>query len=101
MPEEIDIKLGNEIEEKFPKGTTAADVLSSAGQLNDAIAARFEGRLVDLVCPLESSGTLLPVGPKDPEALEILRHSTSHIMAEAVSDVIIPVIKAEQPFLKL
>jgi len=65
-------------------GTTAAEVLSSFNGLGNALAARFNGEIVDLSRPLDTDGALSPVRPDSPEALEILRHSASHIMAEAV-----------------
>lgn len=49
-----------------------------------AVAARVDGRIVDLSTPLPADAQPTPVMPDSPEALEILRHSTAHIMAEAV-----------------
>jgi len=48
------------------------------------VAARVDGRVVDLSSPAPAEGQVEPVLPGDPEALDILRHSTAHIMAEAV-----------------
>ncbi|MEW5724295.1 MAG: threonine--tRNA ligase, partial [Thermodesulfobacteriota bacterium] len=64
-----------------PKGTAAVELLPRKSQ---AVAARLGGELIDLGTPLETGGELTPITPEAPEALEILRHSTSHIMAEAV-----------------
>lgn len=52
-----------------------------------AIAARWQGRLLDLAAQLPADAAPEPVMPSDPEALEILRHSTSHIMAQAVQEL--------------
>jgi threonyl-tRNA synthetase len=49
-----------------------------------ALAARIEGRLVDLSAPVDPAAPIEAVSPADPEALDLLRHSTAHIMAEAV-----------------
>ena len=69
----------------FPSGITPGEVFAeNGGAGRNAIAARLDGRLLDLDRPLTSGGALSPVRPEDPEALDILRHSTSHIMAEAV-----------------
>ena len=76
-------KPGGESKE-FPKGVSASQVLADNGGPKNAIAARFDGGLIDLDRPLDHDGILAPITPNDPEALEILRHSTSHIMAEAV-----------------
>ena len=69
----------------FAPGITPGEVFAENGKLGrNAIAARLDDRLLDLDRPITSSGALSPVNPDDPEALDILRHSTSHIMAEAV-----------------
>ncbi len=49
-----------------------------------ALAARVDGRLVDLSRLVEPEAPVSAVTPADPEALKLLRHSTAHIMAEAV-----------------
>jgi threonyl-tRNA synthetase len=49
-----------------------------------AVAAKVAGRLVDLSAPAPEGQAVQPVLPGSPEALDILRHSTAHIMAEAV-----------------
>jgi threonyl-tRNA synthetase len=84
--DEVKIKAGSESERLFPKGVSAGDALAGLfnGTAKQALAARFDGRLIDMTAPLETDGDISPVLPDDPEALEILRHSTSHIMAEAV-----------------
>lgn len=52
-----------------------------------AIAARNNGQLLDLSAPVDPQAELTPVLPGDPEALEVLRHSAAHIMAEAVKEL--------------
>ncbi len=52
-----------------------------------AVAARLDGSLVDLSFPVQPGQQVSPVGPDDPQALEVLRHSTAHIMAEAVKEL--------------
>ncbi len=51
------------------------------------MAARLNGELIDLTRPLSSGGELVPVGENTPEGLDILRHSTSHLMAQAVKEL--------------
>ena len=65
---------------------TAAEILSQADPkaARKALAARLDGRLVDLCALVDDNAALTPVLPGDPEALDLLRHSTAHIMAEAV-----------------
>lgn len=65
-------------------GESAGAVLDRAGGRGDAVGARFDGALIDLSRPLERGGKLEPVSPKSPEGLEILRHSTAHLLAQAV-----------------
>ncbi|HEX9811400.1 MAG TPA: threonine--tRNA ligase, partial [Burkholderiales bacterium] len=52
-----------------------------------AVAARVDGRLVDLSFVLRSDAALEPVGPESEEGLEVLRHSTAHLLAHAVQDL--------------
>ncbi|MBW2090775.1 MAG: threonine--tRNA ligase [Deltaproteobacteria bacterium] len=82
--QEIKLKLENAEEITVPKGTRAEEVLAAKQAGREAVAARFDGQLVDLSAPLQHDGELSPVKQAEPEALEILRHSTSHIMAQAV-----------------
>ena len=46
--------------------------------------AKFNGQLVDLTKPLETDGSIEIVTPGSEEALEVLRHSTAHLMAHAI-----------------
>ncbi|RMG46201.1 MAG: threonine--tRNA ligase [Acidobacteria bacterium] len=72
-----------------PAGTTPAAIAADhdlPGR-DRALAARIDGELVDLDRPLLRSGHLSLVMPEDPDALEILRHSTSHVMAQAVKEL--------------
>ncbi|MDP6107426.1 MAG: threonine--tRNA ligase [Candidatus Brocadiia bacterium] len=71
---------------KRSAGVTAADVAASIGPAlaRDAVAARVDGVLMDLNVPLEHGARLEIVTVTTPKGLEILRHSTSHIMACAV-----------------
>ncbi|MDR1041560.1 MAG: threonine--tRNA ligase [Deltaproteobacteria bacterium] len=48
------------------------------------VAARLAGKLADLSVPVPQDGPVAPVTRDDPEALALLRHSTAHLMAEAV-----------------
>jgi len=57
------------------------------GGKNEIIAARFSGTLWDLQTPLEKSGDLEWVKLDSADGTEILRHSTSHVMAQAVKSL--------------
>jgi threonyl-tRNA synthetase len=51
------------------------------------VARTTEGDLIDLTTLVESNSALTPVLPGEPEALDVLRHSTAHVMAEAVQEL--------------
>jgi threonyl-tRNA synthetase len=53
----------------------------------DAIAARLAGRLVDLSAPVVDDADVEPILPGDPDGLHVLRHSTAHVLAQAVCDL--------------
>jgi len=70
-------------------GTTPYDIALSIGEglARQSVAARFNDKLVDLTAPLEKSGMLALITQNAPEALEIIRHSCAHLMAQAVKDL--------------
>jgi threonyl-tRNA synthetase len=78
-------------EEKTFEGerVPVAGVIDSLGGSwrEKAVAAIFDGRVVDLQNEIEGSGGFRVIGEEDPESLEVLRHSTSHILAWAVLDL--------------
>src|SRR5688500_5106680 len=69
-----------------PSGTLAREVVASIGPrlLSAAIAVEVDGEVQDLVTPLRRSGTFKVLTAKDPRALDVLRHSSAHILATAV-----------------
>ena len=87
--EEIHIQFPDKASLTFPKGIPAGEALKVWGQgpLNGMVAARFEGELIDLPAKLMRDGELRPLSEKEPEALEILRHSSAHLMAQAVKEL--------------
>jgi threonyl-tRNA synthetase len=72
----------------MPERKTAREILSAAngaGLDKDVIAVRFRGRVVDLHTPIDATaGDLTPVRATDAEGLAVIRHSTAHVMADAV-----------------
>src|SRR5258706_15175865 len=68
------------------KGTTGADVAASMGPrlAKDALAVKLNGKVLDLARPLAESGAFEVVTPRHPDALEVSRHSTAHLTANAV-----------------
>ncbi len=63
-----------------------AQALKELGVVTDheVVAASVNGDLMDLTAPLSQDATVTPVSVHTPAGLEIMRHSTSHLMAEAV-----------------
>jgi threonyl-tRNA synthetase len=53
----------------------------------DAVCARMDGKLVDLAWPVNEDVSVEPVMASDPDGLHVLRHSTAHVMAQAVCDL--------------
>src|SRR5208337_2103099 len=88
MPREIDITLPGGDTQTVPKGTPVSEILGKMGQSGDGwIAAKLNGQLVDLARGVEEDAVLEGVGTDSPAALEILRHSAAHIMAQAVRSI--------------
>lgn len=75
---------------EFPQGTVGSDVVQKIGPrlAKDAIALKLnDEKIVDLMTPLEESAKIRVLTEKDPDALKVLRHSTAHIMSEAVQSL--------------
>ncbi len=82
----IIINLENGPSKEMEEGLTVAQVLKDlgVGAGRGVVAAKVNGDLLDLSTSLTRDCTIAPIGLDTPEGLEILRHSTSHVMAEAV-----------------
>jgi threonyl-tRNA synthetase len=68
------------------KGTRARELLDGQGG-RDIVAARVNGKLVDLSRPVDEDATVEPVRADSPDGLDVLRHSTAHLMAQAVQSL--------------
>ncbi|MBF7024457.1 threonine--tRNA ligase [Staphylococcus kloosii] len=84
--EQINIQFPDGNSKEFDKGTTTEEIAQSIspGLRKKAVAGKFNDKLVDLTRPLESDGAIEIVTPGSEEALEVLRHSTAHLMAQAL-----------------
>jgi threonyl-tRNA synthetase len=69
-----------------PRGTRVVEVLDGAAG-RQVLAARLNGKLVDLSRAIEEDATVEPVRADSPEGLDVLRHSTAHLMAQAVQSL--------------
>ena len=90
MPSEITITLPDGSAMQVAGGTTALQVAEKIGKrlAKDAVAARFGDTFIDVTRPLTEDGRLQIItagGGED--ALDVLRHSTSHLMAQAVKQL--------------
>ena len=83
------IRLPDGSSKSFPNPVTAAEVAQSigAGLARAALAARVNGKLVDLSHRIEADADLAIVTERDPEGVEVLRHSTAHLLAQAVKEL--------------
>jgi threonyl-tRNA synthetase len=82
----IEITLPDGSKRPFDHPVTVQDVAASigAGLAKATLAGKVDGKLVDAGFPIEHNASLEIVTEKSPEALEILRHSTAHLLAQAV-----------------
>ncbi len=86
---DVKITLPDESNHVLPAGATLAELAAalSPGLARTAIAGIVDGKTVDLSFTLENDARVRLLTPRDPEALEIYRHSTAHLMAAAVTSL--------------
>jgi threonyl-tRNA synthetase len=73
----------------FDQPVTVADLAASIGSglAKAALAGRVDGKLVDTAYPISTDATVAIITDKDSEGLEIIRHSTAHLLAHAVKEL--------------
>jgi threonyl-tRNA synthetase len=83
------ITLPDGSQRSYAQPVTVADVAQSigAGLARAALAGKVDGRLVDTSYLIEQDAALAIVTDKDAEGVEIIRHSTAHLMAYAVKEL--------------
>ena len=83
------IRLPDGSSKSFPAPVTVAEIAASigAGLARAALAGRVNGKLVDMSYRVDSDADLQIVTERDAEGLEILRHSTAHLLAQAVKEL--------------
>ncbi|MFE7063160.1 threonine--tRNA ligase [Sutcliffiella sp. NPDC057660] len=86
MSELLKITFPDGAVKEFERGTTTEDIAASIspGLKKKAIAGRFNGEFIDLRSPIEADGEISIVVQDTEEALGIMRHSTAHLMAQAI-----------------
>jgi threonyl-tRNA synthetase len=89
MSESLTITLPDGSAKTVPSGSRPMDVAQSISPrlADDAVVARVNGQLYDLTRPFESDAQLEILTSKNPEALQVYRHSTAHLLAAAVLEL--------------
>src|SRR3984893_14839749 len=85
----ITITLPDGSSQQVPQGTSPLDIAKSISPrlADDAVVAGVDGEMYDLTRPLEKDATVQILTSKNPEALEVYRHSTAHLLALAVQQL--------------
>ncbi|MYL44835.1 threonine--tRNA ligase [Virgibacillus halodenitrificans] len=86
MAAEISIIFPDGAEKQFPQGTTGEEIAGSisSGLKKQAVAIKLNGELVDLKRELQTGGKIEIITYKNQEGIEVMRHSTAHLMAHAI-----------------
>jgi threonyl-tRNA synthetase len=87
MSQQITVKLPDGSSREYASGTTPAEIAASIGKglAKAALAAKADGEWIDLGRPLDHDVALQIVVPESDDGREVLRHSTAHVMAQAVT----------------
>ncbi len=85
----IAVTLPDGSKREFENPVTVSEVASSigAGLARAAVVGKVDGKLVDTSYIINQDCALTIVTAKDPEGIEVIRHSTSHLMAQAVKEL--------------
>ena len=85
-PPNVTITLPDGKAMTFARGVTGAEIAASIGPglAKAALAVEADGQIVDIFRPIERDAKLRIITRKDPEALELIRHDTAHVLAMAV-----------------
>lgn len=83
------ITLPDGSQRQFDKALTVADIAASigAGLAKAALAGKVDGKLVDTSYTITQDCQLSIITDRDPEGLEVIRHSTAHLLAQAVKSL--------------
>ena len=86
MPSEIRVTLPDGSEKRLPAGSSGADLAKAIGPglAKAAVAARVNGEVRDLARTLPDGAKVSILTDNDPQALDVLRHSSAHVLATAV-----------------
>ena len=84
---QVTVTLPDGSRREVPSGTSLLNlaIAISPRLAKSALAGLVDGRLVDLAFPMTADATVKIVTPESPEALQVYRHSTAHLLAAAVT----------------
>jgi threonyl-tRNA synthetase len=87
--ETIQVTLPDGAKREVPRGTTPAQIAKeiSPRLAKEALVARTNGDLIDLSRPLDHDTSLAILTAKDPDAVQVFRHSAAHLLAAAVMEL--------------
>src|SRR5687767_14683717 len=85
----LNIRLPDGSSKSFPGPVTVAEIAGAigAGLARAALAGKVDGKLVDLGYRVESDAQVQIITERDPEGVDVLRHSTAHLLAQAVKEL--------------
>ncbi|MBK0393093.1 threonine--tRNA ligase [Ramlibacter algicola] len=85
----IQVTLPDGSRREFPGPVKVADIAASigAGLAKVALAGKVDGKVVDLAYTVDRDAPVSIITPKDPEGLDVIRHSTAHLLAYAVKEL--------------
>ena len=85
----LNIRLPDGSSKSFPGPVTVAEIAAAigAGLARAALAGKVDGKLVDLGYRVESDAQVQIITERDAEGVDILRHSTAHLLAQAVKEL--------------
>ncbi|MHB8744643.1 MAG: threonine--tRNA ligase, partial [Sulfuricaulis sp.] len=83
------ITLPDGSQREFPAPVSVADIAANIGSglARAALAGRVNGRLVDTSFVVEQDASVAIVTDRDPDGIEVIRHSTAHLLAQAVKEL--------------
>ena len=84
---DIDVELPDGSRRSLPEGSSALDLAGAIGKrlAKDALAAQVNGHLTDLTAPLPEGARVAIVTPQSELGREVIRHSSAHVLAQAVT----------------
>ncbi len=85
----IDLKFPDGSVRQYPQGSSGRDVAAAISKSLEkkALLVKLDGALLDLDRPLPGGGAIEIITRESPDALEVIRHDTAHVLAEAVQEL--------------